>query len=109
MSKKIVKLEYEHGVPMLTWKYYEDMCYDRFLVHEVLEKWAKEKPNEIAFTSAAVRPVIIPLPSGVLTPEVANVMLLTLDGTLIDAIIYPYKTRARRFCQLALCWLIQIV
>jgi hypothetical protein len=42
MSKKIVKLEYEHGVPMVTWKYYEDMCYDRFLVHEVLEKWAKE-------------------------------------------------------------------
>jgi len=52
MSKKVVKLEYEHGVPMVTWKYYEDMCYDRHLVHEILEKWAKEKPSEIAFTSA---------------------------------------------------------
>jgi len=52
MSKKIVKLEFEHGVPMVTWKYYEDMCYDRVLVHEVLEKWAKEKPSEIAFVSA---------------------------------------------------------
>ncbi|MHA1150065.1 MAG: class I adenylate-forming enzyme family protein [Promethearchaeota archaeon] len=52
MSKKVVKLEYEHGVPMVTWKYYEDMVYDRHLVHEVLEKWANEKPNEIAFISA---------------------------------------------------------
>jgi acyl-CoA synthetase (AMP-forming)/AMP-acid ligase II len=52
MSKKVVKLEYEHGVPMVTWKYYEDMCYDRQLIHEVLEKWAKEKPSEIAFISA---------------------------------------------------------
>ncbi len=52
MSKKVVKLEYKHGVPMVTWKYYEDMCHDRHLVHEVIEKWAKEKPNEIAFISA---------------------------------------------------------
>ncbi len=52
MSKKVVKLEYKHGVPMVTWKYYEDMCYDRHLVHEVLEKWAKEKPSKIAFISA---------------------------------------------------------
>ncbi|MHA1337764.1 MAG: class I adenylate-forming enzyme family protein [Promethearchaeota archaeon] len=52
MSKKVVKLEYKHGVPMVTWNYYEEMCYDRHLVHEVLEKWAKEKPKEIAFISA---------------------------------------------------------
>ncbi|MHA1291577.1 MAG: class I adenylate-forming enzyme family protein [Promethearchaeota archaeon] len=52
MSKKMVKLEYKNGIPQVTWKYYEDMCYDRHLVHEVLEKWAKEKPNKIAFISA---------------------------------------------------------
>jgi len=44
-----IKPEYKNGVPMVTWKMYEDDYFDRHLVHEVLEKWAKEKPNDIAF------------------------------------------------------------
>ncbi|MHA1820311.1 MAG: class I adenylate-forming enzyme family protein [Promethearchaeota archaeon] len=48
----VIKPEYKNGVPMVTWKMYEDDYYDRHLVHEVLEKWAKEKPNDIAFISA---------------------------------------------------------
>lgn len=47
-----MKLENFKGVPQVTWKYYEDEFYDRHLVHDVLEKWAKEKPNEISFISA---------------------------------------------------------
>ena len=45
----VIKPEYKNGVPMVTWKMYEEDYYDRHLVHEVIEKWAKEKPNEIAF------------------------------------------------------------
>ncbi len=45
----VIKPEYKNGVPMVTWKMYEDDYFDRHLVHEVIEKWAKEKPNEIAF------------------------------------------------------------
>lgn len=47
----MTKLEYKHGIPMVSWKYYEDEYFDRQLVHEVIEKWAKEKPNDIAFIS----------------------------------------------------------
>lgn len=47
-----MKLEYKDGIPQVTWKYYEDEFFDRHLVHEVLEKWAKEKPKELAFISA---------------------------------------------------------
>src|SRR6056297_65687 len=47
----MIKPEYKHGVPMVTWKMYEEDYMDRHLVHEVIEKWAKEKPNEIAFYS----------------------------------------------------------
>ncbi len=47
----MIKPEYEHGVPMITWKIYEDDYFDRHLVHEAVEKWAKEKPNEVAFVS----------------------------------------------------------
>lgn len=46
-----MKLEYKNGIPQVTWKYYEEEYFDMHLVHEVLEKWAKEKPNEIAFYS----------------------------------------------------------
>ncbi|MHA1512427.1 MAG: AMP-binding protein [Promethearchaeota archaeon] len=45
----VIKPEYKNGVPMVTWKMYEEDYHDRHLVHEVIEKWAKEKPNEIAF------------------------------------------------------------
>ena len=48
----VIKPEYKNGVPMVTWKMYEDDYFDRHLVHEVIEKWAKEKPDEIAFISA---------------------------------------------------------
>lgn len=47
----MIKPEYKNGVPMVTWKMYEDDYFDRHLVHEVVEKWAKEKPNDIAFIS----------------------------------------------------------
>jgi len=47
----MIKPEYKHGVPMVTWKMYEDDYYDRHLLHEVVEYWAKEKPNDIAFIS----------------------------------------------------------
>lgn len=46
-----MKLEYKNGIPQVTWKYFEDEYFDRHLVHEVLEKWAREKPNDVAFTS----------------------------------------------------------
>ena len=46
-----MKLEYKNGIPQVTWKYYEEEYFDQHLVHEVLEKWAKEKPDEIAFIS----------------------------------------------------------
>ena len=47
----VIKPEYEHGIPMITWKIYEDDYFDRHLVHEALEKWANEKPNVVAFVS----------------------------------------------------------
>ncbi|WP_371802083.1 class I adenylate-forming enzyme family protein [Candidatus Lokiarchaeum ossiferum] len=47
----LIKPQYEHGVPMISWKIYEDDYFDRHLVHEAVEKWAKEKPKEIAFVS----------------------------------------------------------
>src|SRR5271157_1132166 len=37
---------------MITWKMYEDDYFDRHLLHEVVEKWARERPKDIAFTSA---------------------------------------------------------
>jgi acyl-CoA synthetase (AMP-forming)/AMP-acid ligase II len=48
----VIKIEYKHGVPMCTWKQYEEDFYDRHLVHEVIEKWAKEIPKEVALISA---------------------------------------------------------
>jgi fatty-acyl-CoA synthase len=48
----VIKPEYKHGVPMISWKMYEDDYFDRHLVHESIEKWAKEKPSTIAFISA---------------------------------------------------------
>jgi acyl-CoA synthetase (AMP-forming)/AMP-acid ligase II len=47
----VIKPEYQNGIPMITWKIYEDDYFDRHLVHEALEKWANEKPNGIAFVS----------------------------------------------------------
>ncbi len=47
----VIKPEYKHGIPMITWKIYEDDYFDRHLVHEALEKWANEKPNTVAFVS----------------------------------------------------------
>jgi len=48
----VIKPEFKHGVPMCTWKMYEEDYFDRHLVHEVVEKWAKEKPDDIAIISA---------------------------------------------------------
>lgn len=48
----IIKPEYKNGVPMVTYKMWEQDYFDRHLVHEVIEKWAKEKPKDIAFVSA---------------------------------------------------------
>jgi len=47
----MTKLTYKDGIPQVTWKYYEDEYYDLHLAHEVVEKWAKEKQNEISFVS----------------------------------------------------------
>ena len=46
----MIKPEYKDGVPMITFKHWEEY-HDRQLVHEPIEKWAKEKPKEIAFYS----------------------------------------------------------
>ncbi|MCF2139874.1 MAG: acyl--CoA ligase [Candidatus Lokiarchaeota archaeon] len=48
----MIKPEFKHGVPMVTWKMYEDDYFDRHLVHEAIEKWAKEQPTKVAFVSA---------------------------------------------------------
>ena len=48
----MIKPEYKNGVPMVSWKMYEDDYFDRHLVHEAVEKWAKEKPKAVAFVSA---------------------------------------------------------
>ena len=48
----VIKPEYKNGVPMCTWKMYEDDYFDRQLVHESIEKWAREKPKNIALISA---------------------------------------------------------
>ena len=47
----MIKPEYINGIPQITWKIYEDEYYDTHLLHEVIEKWAEEKPNDIAFYS----------------------------------------------------------
>jgi acyl-CoA synthetase (AMP-forming)/AMP-acid ligase II len=39
-------LEYLHGVPQYTLEHYEQDFADRHLVHGVVTKWAREKPND---------------------------------------------------------------
>ncbi len=48
MVKNVIKIEKKDGVPMCTLEQYEIDYADRHLVHGVIEKWAKEKPDEIA-------------------------------------------------------------
>ena len=48
----MVKIEKKDGVPMCTLEQYEVDFADRHLVHGVIEKWAKEKPDEIGLICA---------------------------------------------------------
>jgi fatty-acyl-CoA synthase len=41
-----------HGVPQCTIEHYEDDFADRHLLHGVVAKWAKEKPDELAIVNA---------------------------------------------------------
>lgn len=44
----MIEPDMKNGVPMCTLEMYEKDYADRHLVHGVIEKWAEEKPNEIA-------------------------------------------------------------
>ena len=48
----MVEIEKKDGVPMCTLEQYEVDFADRHLVHGVIEKWAKEKPDEIGLICA---------------------------------------------------------
>ncbi|MBD3354167.1 MAG: AMP-binding protein [Candidatus Lokiarchaeota archaeon] len=48
----VIKPEYKNGIPQITFKIYDEDYFDRHLVHEVIEKWADERPKEIALISA---------------------------------------------------------
>ncbi|MHA1730643.1 MAG: class I adenylate-forming enzyme family protein [Promethearchaeota archaeon] len=45
-------VEVKHGVPMVTLEQYEEDYADRHLVHGVVDKWAREKPDAVALVSA---------------------------------------------------------
>lgn len=47
-----IKPEIKYGVPQVTWRMYEKDYADMHLVHGAVEKWAREKPAEIAIISA---------------------------------------------------------
>ncbi len=47
-----IKPELKFGVPQVTWRMYEKDYTDMHQLHLVVEKWAKEKPSEIALVSA---------------------------------------------------------
>ncbi|MFX0062661.1 MAG: class I adenylate-forming enzyme family protein [Candidatus Hermodarchaeota archaeon] len=48
----MVKIEYKDGVPMVTPEMYEKDYADRHLLHGVVQKWAKEKPEALAIIDA---------------------------------------------------------
>ena len=48
----MIPIERKDGVPMCTLEQYETDFADRHLVHGVIEKWAKEKPDEIGLVCA---------------------------------------------------------
>ncbi|MFX1535786.1 MAG: class I adenylate-forming enzyme family protein [Promethearchaeota archaeon] len=48
----MVKIEYKDGVPMVTIEMYEKDFADRHLLHGVVQKWAKEKPEGLAIIDA---------------------------------------------------------
>jgi len=48
----MIKIEKKDGVPMCTLEQYETDFADRHLVHGVVEKWAREKPDEIGLICA---------------------------------------------------------
>ncbi|MHA1683430.1 MAG: class I adenylate-forming enzyme family protein [Promethearchaeota archaeon] len=47
-----IKPEIKFGVPQITWRMFEKDYSDMHLLHLVIDKWAKEKPSEIAIVSA---------------------------------------------------------
>ncbi|MFW9815389.1 MAG: class I adenylate-forming enzyme family protein [Candidatus Thorarchaeota archaeon] len=49
---ELVEIEKKDGVPMCTLEQYEVDFADRHLVHGVVQKWAKEKPDEIGLICA---------------------------------------------------------
>ncbi|MFX1255790.1 MAG: class I adenylate-forming enzyme family protein [Promethearchaeota archaeon] len=48
----MVKIEYKDGVPMVSSEMYEKDFADRHLLHAVIQKWAKEKPEALAIIDA---------------------------------------------------------
>ena len=41
-------LEYRHGVAQYTWEHYQTEFADRHLLHGVIAKWARERPDDVA-------------------------------------------------------------
>ncbi len=44
----MTELTYRHGVPQYTLEHYENDYADRHLLHGVIEKWSREKPDHVA-------------------------------------------------------------
>ena len=51
-EEAIVKIEKRHGVPQMTLEHYETDFADRHLLHGVVAKWARTKPNALAIINA---------------------------------------------------------
>ncbi len=49
----MIQFERRHGVPQCTLKNFEEDCADRHLLHGLVEKWAREKPEAIAIINAS--------------------------------------------------------
>ena len=50
-----MKLETRHGVPQCTLENYEQDFADRHLLHQVVAKWAREKPDALAIINAETK------------------------------------------------------
>lgn len=44
----MLPLEYRHGVAQYTWEHYQTDFADRHLLHGVIAKWARERPDDVA-------------------------------------------------------------
>ncbi len=48
----MIQVEKRNGVPQCDLKLYDEHYHDRHILHALVSKWAKEKPDEIAFINA---------------------------------------------------------